>query len=524
MASDQERLEAAVKAGIKSKVFEVLSSSKTIDVGAAYELAVYNGHDELIKILREDSRRICNPAVHSPTQIILSDRKILKSETLLACHLGSFDLRMETKQVAIEEVGKFTLKVHSKNASAVDINLDTVEITLADFNDKVSSYFYFLTNNMTQTVIEFDFIVGEKLVAKGVQKLNTTPDSLWNENKPIGGRLEVPVYSLEMGIIGNITFEFTVVKPFIGGDEGARIFGGSKTVLVGHRGAGANRKINVEGKSRLQLGENTIDSLIKGGEFGAEFVEFDVQLTQDHVPVIYHDFTTTEWGVHSPLSSIRYSDFVGQRPKITRRNSVSNINKNVEMGTIIPNGAGTIQSAFCSLLQVFQKVPAKTGFNIEVKYPNLEEAEDETLFNAEINTFCDEILKVVLQNAGTRKVYFSSFHPEMCLLLRMKQKRYPVFYLTVAGAKKFYDIRLNSLADAVQVAQDFRLDGVVTYCGPLVDCPNLIKKIQKLGLNILSYGGKNNNIEDARIQVNGGINGIIVDNVPDIYRLIHQNK
>ena len=37
--------------------------------------------------------------------------------------------------------------------------------------------------------------------------------------------------------------------------------------------------------------ENTIASLKQAGRNGADFVEFDVQLTHDLVPVIYHNFT-----------------------------------------------------------------------------------------------------------------------------------------------------------------------------------------------------------------------------------------
>lgn len=36
--------------------------------------------------------------------------------------------------------------------------------------------------------------------------------------------------------------------------------------------------------------ENTIASLKEAANKGADFVEFDVQLTKDLVPVIYHDF------------------------------------------------------------------------------------------------------------------------------------------------------------------------------------------------------------------------------------------
>lgn len=36
--------------------------------------------------------------------------------------------------------------------------------------------------------------------------------------------------------------------------------------------------------------ENTIASLQKAAEHGADFVEFDVQLSKDLVPVLFHDF------------------------------------------------------------------------------------------------------------------------------------------------------------------------------------------------------------------------------------------
>jgi len=36
--------------------------------------------------------------------------------------------------------------------------------------------------------------------------------------------------------------------------------------------------------------ENTIASLQKAAEHGADFVEFDVQLSKDFVPVVFHDF------------------------------------------------------------------------------------------------------------------------------------------------------------------------------------------------------------------------------------------
>lgn len=42
--------------------------------------------------------------------------------------------------------------------------------------------------------------------------------------------------------------------------------------------------------SCAEVRENTIASLKTAASYGADFVEFDVQLSKDLIPVIYHDF------------------------------------------------------------------------------------------------------------------------------------------------------------------------------------------------------------------------------------------
>ena len=51
---------------------------------------------------------------------------------------------------------------------------------------------------------------------------------------------------------------------------------------------GAQRQLE-NGRQRLQLGENTVLALSTGGKLGAVAVEFDVQLTKDKTPILYHD-------------------------------------------------------------------------------------------------------------------------------------------------------------------------------------------------------------------------------------------
>lgn len=58
---------------------------------------------------------------------------------------------------------------------------------------------------------------------------------------------------------------------------------------VGHRGLGRSYH-QVEGYRSATIEENTLMSFIVAGQLGADYIEFDVQLTQDGVPVVYHDF------------------------------------------------------------------------------------------------------------------------------------------------------------------------------------------------------------------------------------------
>ncbi|VDI53517.1 Hypothetical predicted protein [Mytilus galloprovincialis] len=55
---------------------------------------------------------------------------------------------------------------------------------------------------------------------------------------------------------------------------------------IGHKGMGSSYKH----KKSDAIRENTITSLQSAGSHGADFVEFDVMLSKDLIPVVYHDF------------------------------------------------------------------------------------------------------------------------------------------------------------------------------------------------------------------------------------------
>jgi glycerophosphodiester phosphodiesterase len=162
----------------------------------------------------------------------------------------------------------------------------------------------------------------------------------------------------------------------------------------------------------------------------------DVQLTKDNIPILYHDFNMTEHGLQIPVNSVTLSQFLATHPthdpshrqlptSMRRGRSLENLSFSDEFEnmkhSIKGNFSGTIQGPFATLEEALKGVPISTGFNIEVKYPNKEEAECENLCHPEINLFCDRILDIVFEFGNDRNIYFSSFHPEICLIMCKKQ-------------------------------------------------------------------------------------------------------
>lgn len=72
---------------------------------------------------------------------------------------------------------------------------------------------------------------------------------------------------------------------------------------------------------------------------------------------------------------------------------------------------------FPTLTDAFAHVSEEVGFNIEIKYPMmLIDGENECENYFERNAFLDIILANVLSQAGSRRIVFSSFDPDICMM------------------------------------------------------------------------------------------------------------
>lgn len=108
------------------------------------------------------------------------------------------------------------------------------------------------------------------------------------------GKVTLPVTSTKHRPLGQITLEYLVISPMTNFKCDMSVTyerhwkKGRQSLDVGHRGSGSSFK--VETKNCAEVRENTIASLRNAINHGADFVEFDVQLSKDLIPIIYHDF------------------------------------------------------------------------------------------------------------------------------------------------------------------------------------------------------------------------------------------
>lgn len=118
------------------------------------------------------------------------------------------------------------------------------------------------------------------------------------------------------------------------------------------------------------------------------------------------------------------------------------------------------------------------------------EAEDQSFepYAIEVNAYVDTILAAVHTHAGLRNITFSSFSPEVCILLSAKQQNYPVLFITKAGNVPTGDIRTSSLQEAVHFANRWHLAGIVSLIKPLQMCPRLVGYAKNCGLVVAAYG------------------------------------
>lgn len=482
--------------------------------------------------------------------------RYLTNESLVLVSLGSMDTRKVTEAVSLDQV-----PLTEAHSTQLDTALSVVvtatgaqgEPSIIDLPvaENISTEpIVFTTKEISKVKLLFDIVPtysgSEKnKIGRAVALLSSIKPSIGSQRMNLQGDVCVPIMSSTLDVIGVVNFNFLVITPFH--HPNMEITSRqtywkklASTMLIGHRGLGKN----ISSNRSLQLGENTLPSFIAAANLGAQYVEFDVQLTKDHVPVIYHDFLVSETGIDAPVHTLTLEQFLHINPDSTRdgyqpnmykpghredpvkrtrsssftprrTNSVGFVGeRNAELeermrhtrdfkekGYKANSRGNFIQAPFATLEDLFRKLPENIGFNIEMKYPMLHESEEHEMdtYAVELNSFCDTVLSKVYDLAGERHIIFSSFNPDICLCLSYKQPSIPILFLSDAGCSPVGDIRASSLQEAIRFASRWNLLGIVSAAEPLINSPRLVKVVKENGLVCVSYGSLNN--DSVMVQV-----------------------
>ncbi|NXS06739.1 GPCP1 phosphodiesterase, partial [Neodrepanis coruscans] len=329
--------------------------------------------------------------------------------------------------------------------------------------------------------------------------------------------------------IGKVRVDYIVLKPIQGyacdmKASYAKYWKPRRTLDVGHRGAGNSTTTAKLAKVR----ENTIASLRNAASHGAAYVEFDVHLSKDHVPIVYHDLTCCmamkKKQDTEPLElfEIAVKELTFDQLQLLKLAHVTALKVKDQNASFKEEENSAFETQpFPSLQTVLESVAEDVGFNIEIKWISQQrdgqwDGNLSTYFD--MNLFLDIILKTVLMNAGRRRIVFSSFNADICTMIRHKQNKYPVLFLT-QGESKLYpelmDLRSRTTPLAITFAQFENLLGINVHSEDLLRNPSFIKRAISEGLVIFSWGDDTNDPDNRKKLREYGVHGLIYDRIDD---------
>ncbi|KAM9900579.1 hypothetical protein OXX69_009041 [Metschnikowia pulcherrima] len=595
-------------------VNEVYRQFKQLDNGSSNSIDVLPAHDTdtLTMASARTLSRSRSPVNRRKMKPIKSfgHRFLAKDEQLVLITLGTTDTRDMSRAVELERISmsqsffteldtalSLVVTCRHRHTKAVIEDSVVVDLPLEDSHGSATDPLMFKLSNNTEArdvYITFDIVptyqypqdsklggTRPKVLGRGVAFLESVYSQVGQNLRSLHNNITVPLLEHNtLESLGQVRFEFMCIKPFIHPNMSINRSDTYwkqlvSTRVIGHRGLGKN----FNNKNSLQLGENTVESFIAAASLGASYVEFDVQLTKDFVPVIYHDFLVAESGGDIPMHMLTAEQFLGfSEHEDSRKANIFAYDKTNQNGNISRNFAlddellgkynrprsmssypsapnmtssveeeeldkefrdqmarrmkltktwkekgfkgnargSSIASNFVTLKELFKRLPKNVGFNMELKYPMLDEAQHESMgdFAFDMNFYVDTILKVVYdENTSGRDILFSSFHPDICVLLSLKQPTMPILYLTEAGTNVMADIRASSLQNAIRFAKKWNLLGIVSAAETLVKTPRLAQVVKSSGLVCVTYGVQNNDPEACKIQMKAGVDAVIADSV-----------
>ncbi|KAI4871634.1 hypothetical protein NFI96_010507, partial [Prochilodus magdalenae] len=400
--------------------------------------------------------------------------------------------------------------------------------------DNLELIFEFFEEDLSEKVVQGDVHPGHVGTA-------CLLSSSFLESGKDNGIVTLPIMSRNSRqTIGKVRVDYLVIRPIKGfqcdmSQSFTKYWRKRSALDVGHRGAGSTHAAK-----HHKIRENTIASFLSAASHGAAYVEFDVHLSKDFVPIVYHDLTCCistkkKNDKHSmELFEVPVKDLTFHQLQLLKLAHTTALKEHDHKDLLDEEEYIDEHQPFPSLSQIFQAVPENVGFNIELKWicqmkDGSWDANLSTYFN--MNQFLDVILTCVLQTAGKRRIVFSCFDPDVCAMVRRKQNKYPILFLT-QGVSAVYPELMDIRCQTTQIAMSFaqsedilfialvsvtytNIKGISAHTEDLLRNMDYIKVAQSKGLVVFCWGDDNNDHENRRKLREHGIDGLIYDRICD---------
>lgn len=316
----------------------------------------------------------------------------------------------------------------------------------------------FQIDNLESFTIDFDIFptYGAKVIAKTVA-LPSTFKALASSS----GRCCLPLFDPRLRAIGQIAFNFQVIKPFAG-----------KPLEI--------TDYETYWKATSQLGHNA-NTMITGSSLSGDYIQLYVQHTCDGIPVLWPRWTMRHNEIELPISRLTYEQFIKSGP----RNSFALAKL---PGLPLEEAAAIhrlLAETAISLKDALNLLPTGMNVDLQIIYPTGEEELALCLGpTVNINTFADSILSIVFDHTRElrakspdhmRSIVFTAYNPTVCTALNWKQPNYPVLLCNDLGREGAPAAQSNeqpqavisdgrrttSVKEAVRVAKDNNLMGLI---------------------------------------------------------------
>ncbi|XP_012262192.2 glycerophosphocholine phosphodiesterase GPCPD1-like isoform X2 [Athalia rosae] len=340
------------------------------------------------------------------------------------------------------------------------------------------------------------------------------------------GLLTVPITSRKHRPIGQLTIEYVLIKPIADYPWDMSISYAKhweqrwSGLDVGHRGLGTSFKFEM--KNCANVRENTIASLKTAAHHGADMVEFDVQLSKDFIPVIYHDFYVSislkrkKQIEAMDMLEIPVKDLTLEQLHLLK---VYHLAEGREKNPRFFDEDLEDHQPFPTLQTVLQELEPHVGCNVEIKWTmQLKDGTFELNHPFDLNMYLDIIIKVVLEHGGNRKIVFSCFNPDICMMIRLKQNKYPVVFLTQGVTVKYptyHDPRCQTITMAMRHALSADILGINVHTEDILRDPSQVKLVRDAGLIIFCWGDDNNDKETIAHLKKLGLHAVIYDKIDE---------